>query len=116
MFRRARSWAANNRLRTITVAVPDPVATDSYSVVERAWARGMNGRSGAIIIGEKSSPGWAFKGYLASESVPRPPVMAASRNRIGSPNVALPGTNGAIDVVSGGSVADSLAAIPVSAR
>lgn len=113
------TFPANAQRRTITIAGPDELTAALVGGVERLWARGLAGDAGRIVTGEASSPTYKFAGYLA---IAPPPgavgnPLGSSRNLRRSPNVALPATSGdVVNVVAGGSVADSLAMIPPGVR
>jgi hypothetical protein len=109
-------WPNNAHRRKVTVAGVDPVAAGVVGALERAQARGMAGRSGAIRAGNSLSPSYGYKGYLPYTQLALLRTVGASTNLRGSPNVALPGTVSGRVGAPGSSVADSLAAIPPGYR
>lgn len=113
-------WPSNLQRRPVTVAGVDPVAAGTVAATDRGWARGLDGRSGAIRAGLSLSPSWGYKGYLSYTTLAMLQPVGTSTNLRRSPNVRLPGTvAGQVAAgpgMAGHTVADSLAALPAGYR
>jgi hypothetical protein len=113
-------WPGNQQRRVVTVAGVDPVAAGYVGAIDRGWARGLDGRSGAIRAGMSSSPTYGYRGYMNYDVLALLRTVGASTNLRGSPNILLPGTTAgkvaAAPGAAGHTVADSLAAIPAGYR
>lgn len=109
-------WPANLARRTVTVATqPDLLTEDVYAIPDTYAGRAMAGRSGSVRAGNGASAAYKFSGYM-SLGMAVPTLSPVSPMR--SPNVALPATSGAtvLPAYAGGSVVDSLAAVPPGRR
>lgn len=113
-------WPSNVTRRPVAVTGVNPVTAGTVAATDRAYARGLAGRSGAIRAGNSLSSSYGWKGYLNYTTLAMLRTVGASSNLRGSPNVLLPGTtSGAVAPppgTAGHTVADSLAMIPVGYR
>lgn len=103
-----RGWFPSNlRVVRTLIAGLQPIPTGVVGAIDDAYSHGMAGRSGAIRTGEPSDPSYKFTGYLAHDRAAHIPPGASSTLRL-SPDIALPGTSGAVRTVAGGTVQDHL--------
>lgn len=119
-MRGAGWWPANATRRPVTVVGGDPVTAGTVAATERAWARGMDGRTGSIIAGNSLSSSYSWKGYMAYTTLALLRTVGASTNLRHSPNISLPSTVAGRVAPNPGerghSVIDSLATIPAGYR
>lgn len=113
-------WPGNARRRPITIAGVDPVASGLVALIDRTWARNLDGRSGTVVAGDGFTPGWKATGLFSYATLALTPMVPASRNRVRDPNIALPATSGErVGVAPGApgwSVTDALASITPGVR
>lgn len=121
--RRSRGgwWPGNARRQPVTVAGVDPVASGLFGLIDRTWARNLDGRSGTVVAGDGFTPGWKATGLFSYANLALTPMVGASaQNRIRDPNIALPSTSGervgVAPGAAGWSVTDALASITPGVR
>jgi hypothetical protein len=104
-----RGWFPGN-LKVVRAAIAglQPIVTGYTGALDAAQSHGMAGRVGSVVIGEPSSPGWKFSGYLAWDRTARIPVGASTNLRY-SPDTLYPSTSPATETSFGSAVMDHLA-------
>jgi hypothetical protein len=115
-----RFWPSNLTVRQVAVTGVDQRAQGIIGLLERIWSRGMAGQTGTYIGGNSSSPSYKWAGPVDYVALANVVPTGASRNLVGDPATALPGTSGPLIVSAtspaGNPVTNSLAATPVRVR
>jgi hypothetical protein len=87
-------WPSNVTRRLISVTGADQIAAGVVGLIDRSWRRGMNGTNGGVVTGNPADPAYRWNGYVDYQLLGRASPVGLSMNLRGSPNIALPGTNG----------------------